>query len=246
MLRITTTALLTTLSLTASLTGCVDNESSLFIEGVLSLSASDCLAQPDSDAEFTPQGVLDVYFSEGYVAAVQVGNQLTQQGNREKTRTETSRLRLEGAIGTVFDVNGGEHPFEAIATGFAHPASGTEPGLAAIFVNLVNSEMIAALRDTEGYGMIVVRFRVYGTTLGGKEIESGDFDYPIYVCNGCLVDYPPEADDTAVTGYQCGASADAGSEDTICYYGQDQRFSCTACASVDDACRNPDDNPWNQ
>jgi len=246
MLRITTTALLTTLSLAAGLTGCVDNESSLFIEGVLSLPASDCLARPDSDAEFISQGVLDVYFAQGYVAAVQVGNQLTQQGNREKTRTETSRLRLEGVTGTVFDVNGGEHAFEAIATGFAHPASGTEPGLAAMFVNLVNTEAIAALKATAGYGMIVVRFRVYGTTLGGKEIESGEYDYPIYVCNGCLVDYPADADDPAQAGYQCTVSADTGSEETICYVGQDQRFPCTACAAVDQACRIPDDNPWNQ
>ena len=148
--RITTTALLTTLSLAASLSGCVDNESSLFIEGVLSLPASDCLAQPGRRRRIHSQGVLDVYFAEGYVAAVQVGNQLTQQGNREKTRTETSRLRLEGATGTVFDVNGGEHAFDAIATGFAHPASGTEPGLAAMFVNLVNSEMIAALGTPKG------------------------------------------------------------------------------------------------
>ena len=161
MLRITRTALLMTLSLGASLSGCADNESMLFIEGVLSLPSSDCVARPDAQAEFLSLGVLDQEFAGGYVAAVQVGNQLTQQGNREKTRTETSRMHLEGATGTVFDVNQGEHAFDAIATGFVHPASGTEPGLSAMFVQLVNSDVLASLGDE---GQIVVRFRVFGTT----------------------------------------------------------------------------------
>ena len=69
----------------------------------------------DAEAEMLSQGVLDTEFAEGYVAVIQVGNQLTQQGNREKLRTETSRLRIEGVSGTIFDVEGGEHDFEAIA-----------------------------------------------------------------------------------------------------------------------------------
>jgi hypothetical protein len=249
MLRITRTALLTTLSLATSLYGCAENESTLFIEGVLALPASDCVARPDAEAEFTSQGVLDTLFAEGYVAAVQVGNQLTQQGNREKLRTETSRIHLEGATGTVFDVDGGAHDFEAIATGFVHPAAGTEPGLAAMFVNLINGDMMDTLAGMDP-GTIVVRFRVFGTTLGGQEIESGDYDYPIAVCNGCLIDYPIEALDTMnrMDGdpYLCGASADAGSEENVCFYGQDQRFPCTACATVDPVCRDPAQNPWNQ
>jgi hypothetical protein len=248
MLRFTRTAFLTMFSLAASLSGCAENESSLFIEGVLSLPASDCVARPDAEAEMLTQGVLDVHFAQGYVAAVQVGNQLTQQGNREKLRTETSRLHLEGATGTVFDVNGGEHEFEAIATGFAHPAAGTEPGLAAMVVNLINGETMDALLAA-GEGDIVVRFRVFGTTLGGKEVESGDYDFPIYLCDGCLVDYPIEAVASTVMpgeAYICGASADAGTEENICFYGQDQRFSCSDCASVDPVCRDPSQNPWNQ
>jgi hypothetical protein len=243
MLRLPKQALLTALVLAPALTGCVDNESSLFVEGVLSLPASDCVAQPDADAEFIPLGVLDRQFAHGYVAAVQVGNQLTQQGNREKLRTETSRLRLEGAKGSVFGTDGSEHPFEAIATGFVHPASGTEPGLAAMFVQLVNEQDLASL-GTEG--QIIVRFRVFGTTLGGQEIESGDFDYPIFMCDGCLVRYPIDANIAPIgEAYACGVTAMATTEETtICYYGQDQNFDCTACASTSTICQDPSQNPW--
>jgi hypothetical protein len=248
MLRIPRTALLTTFALAIGASGCAENESSLFIEGVLSLSTSDCVARPDAQAEFLAQGVLDYAFAEGYVAAVQVGNQLTQQGNRDKIRTETSRIHLQGVTGSVFDVGGGETDFEAIGTGFVHPAAGTTPGLAAMFVNLVDADSLSAI-EAGGEGLIVVRFRVYGTTLGGKEIESGDFDYPIFVCNGCLVNYPASAYDPAspVGTYLCGQTVETTTEEEkICFYGQDQRFSCSACAGFDPICRDPTLNPWNQ
>jgi len=245
MLRIQKKAVLTTLSLAASLSGCADNESSLFIEGVLSLPSSDCVARPDTQAEFIAQGIVDYEFAANYVAAVQVGNQLTQQGNREKTRTETSRLHLEGATGTVFDVQQGEHAFESIATGFVHPASGTEPGLAAMFVQLVPPDILDEVAAV-GQGDIVVRFRVFGTTLGGQEIESGDFDFPISVCGGCLVSYPLEADDVETAGYACEIAAETQGGANICAYGQDQTFPCTACAAFSDICRDPSQNPWRQ
>jgi hypothetical protein len=247
MLRITRTALSTTLALAFSASGCADNESSLFIEGVLSLPSSDCVARPDPEAMFLSQGVLDYGFADGYVAAVQIGNQLTQQGNRDKLRTETSRIHLTGAKGTVYDVSGAGTDFEAIATGFVHPAAGTEPGLSAMFVNLVSSDGLAAIQGG-GEGTIVIRFRVYGTTLGGKDIESGDYDFPIFVCEGCLVDYPIEAlDPDAPDGvYYCGQTAESQVEEKVCYYGQDQRFPCTACTAVVDFCRDPLLNPWYQ
>lgn len=243
MLRINGTALLLTLALGLGTFGCADNESSLFIEGVLATSSSDCVARPDASAEFISLGVLDTAFAEGYVAAVQVGNQITQQGNREKLRTETSRVHLEGATGSVFDVSGGEHAFEAIGTGFVHPAAGTEPGLAAMFVNLVNPDQIADVAAA-GEGQMVVRFRVFGRTLGGQEIESGDYDFPIYICEGCLVDYPIAANSAMAPDYLCDEEAPESQEVRVCFYGQDQRFPCTACSAVEDVCRDPDLNPW--
>jgi hypothetical protein len=242
MLRINGSAVLFTLALGLGASGCADNESSLFIEGVLNTTSSDCLAQPDSSAEFISLGVLDVAFAESYVAAVQVGNQITQQGNREKLRTETSRIHLEGATVTVFDVTGGVHPFEAIGTGFVHPASGTDPGLAAMFVTLVNPDSINAIAAA-GEGQMVVRFRVFGTTLGGKEIESGDYDYPIFICNGCLIDFPVAANTAVAPNYECGGDPEDSEAVKVCYYGQDQRFPCTAC-SFEPICFNPRDNPW--
>jgi hypothetical protein len=143
----------------------------------------------------------------------------------------------------VFDVAGGEHEFEAIGTGFVHPAAGTEPGLAAMFVNLVNPDNINAIAAA-GEGQMVVRFRVFGTTLGGQEIESGDYDFPIVICEGCLIDYPIGANSATAPDYLCDQEAEDSQEVKVCYYGQDQRFPCTACSSVQEICRNPDENPW--
>lgn len=247
MLRINGKALLFTLALGLGASGCADNESSLFVEGVLDISSSDCVARPDASATFLSIGVLDLSLADGYVAAVQVGNQVTQQGNRDKLRTETSRIHLEGATGSVFTVDGQELDFEVIGTGFVHPAAGTDPGLAAMFVNIVTSEQIQTLRDAgpDAWGTMVVRFRVYGTTLGGKEIESGEYDFPISVCDGCLIQYPPAAN-SAPSGmpYECGLAAEDAEEVNVCYFGQDQRLNCTECAAVELICQFPSENPW--
>jgi hypothetical protein len=248
MLRINGKALLITLALGLGASGCADNESSLFVEGILDISSSDCVARPDASATFLSIGVLDVGLADGYIAAVQVGNQVTQQGNRDKLRTETSRIHLEGATGSVFTVDGQELDFEVIGTGFVHPASGTDPGLAAMFVNIVTSQQIQTLRDAgpAAWGQMVVRFRVYGTTLGGKEIESGDYDFPISVCNGCLIEYPPSANSApAGMPYECGGGDDENTEEAnVCFLGQDQRISCTECSAVLDICRFEAQNPW--
>ena len=77
--------------------------------------------------------------------------------------------------------------------------------ISAMFVQLVSE---ADLPELGTEGQIIVRFRVFGTTLGGQEIESGDFDYPIFMCDGCLVRYPIDTN-VAPPGdpYLCGVTA---------------------------------------
>lgn len=231
--------------------GCVDNDSSLYIAGVFDLSSSRCIAEPDSDSVMLANGIIDVEFARGYRAALLVGSQLTERGSREKLRTETSRLSVEGAHVTLYGTTGSQTSYDTTASGIVQPASGTDPGLASIFVQLIRPDDIGdpASGDfgTLGPpGQAIVRMRVFGTTLGGQEIESGDYDFTIYVCRGCLISYPPEAaDPSAPMGtYLCSLAADVTSPtDDICFLGQDQQIPCTQCAAFSDACKNPADNP---
>jgi hypothetical protein len=224
-----------------STAGCAENESSLFVIGVYALSRTQCLAEPNSTAVLLPSGTLDRTLANGYNAALLVGSQLTERGSRENVRTETSRLSIEGAHITLYSTEGVEiqRP-DVAATGLVHPANGTDPGLATVFAQLVRPDDLAALGPA---GQAIVRIRIFGTTLGGQEIESGDYDFPILVCDGCLISYPSEAADPTSTEYLCDFSA-ATEGETIeaCYPGQDDMIPCTQCAAFVPACRDPRQN----
>lgn len=223
-----------------STVGCAENESSLFVIGVYALSRTQCIADPSSTAVLLPAGTLDRTLANGYNAALLVGSHLTERGSRENLRTETSRLSIEGAHITLFATNGTEIALpDVAATGLVHPAAGTDPGLATVFAQLIRPADLSQLGPP---GQAIVRIRIFGTTLGGQEIESGDYDFPIQVCDGCLISYPSEAADPTAPGgtYLCNFGAELESETTeICNLGQDDVVPCTQCAAFNTACRDP-------
>jgi hypothetical protein len=224
-------------------TSCVDNDSSLFIYGVMDINSTQCLAQASSTAVLLPSGTLDREFANGYQAALLVGSHLTEQGSREQLRTETSRLSITGAEMTLYGTNNSVISFDSPATGLVDPADGTDPGLAAVFARLVRAEDLPNLGPD---GQMIARVRILGTTLGGQNIKSGHFDYPITLCTGCLVTYPSTALDP--TTLLCDAASDTDTTtdttSTVCFYGQDRTFPCTYCAAYDPICADPSKNPY--
>jgi hypothetical protein len=224
-----------------STVACAENESSLFVIGVYALSRTQCVADPNSTAVLLPAGTLDRTLASGYNAALLVGSHLTARGSRENLRTETSRLSIEGASITLYTTDNREIALpDVAATGFVHPASGTDPGLATVFAQLIRPADLGSLGPP---GQAIVRIRIFGTTLGGQEIESGDYDFPIQICDGCLISYPSEAADPDAPGddYLCDPAVDAEVETTepICSLGQDVMVPCTFCAGFNPACRDP-------
>ena len=81
----------------------------LFIVGVVDISASRLRhLRQTSTRRSSGLGTLDLALRDSYVASILVGNQLTERGSRNQLRTETSRVRLEGAEVTLEDANGNE------------------------------------------------------------------------------------------------------------------------------------------
>jgi hypothetical protein len=237
------------LALLGATSGCADNESSLFIIGVLSIDDNECVVTPTPEGPFLFSGTLDLELRDSYTAPLLVGNQLTERGSRNQLRTETSRIRMQGAEVTLEDANGGTiAEFSTLGSGFAHPASGTDPGYGGFLTELIP----AGAPVQEGQYVAVVK--VFGTTLGGQELESGELRFPIEVCTGCLIAYPPSAQDSNLgpgDGYLCAMNpADAlgeGAEGTVgCFPGQDRTVSCILCSSFSDMCRDPNLNPYFQ
>ena len=251
------TAGLLTLGTLAFAPSCATNDSSMFIVGVIDIDLSTCLAKPDTTAALLAGGVLDTAFKQDYTAFLLVGNQLTQRGSREQLRTETSRVSLRGAEVTLTTLAGDEIQltktnstgqttkspahFSTVGTGFVDAASGDAPSYAAVAVNLIPAAVVANGLP----GQVLAKVRVFGNTLGGKAVTSSELDFPITVCNGCLVTYPAQGDPTATT-YMCPtpSSTDMTSATTgPCVQGQDVPFSCTLCSGAYDLCKDPKKNP---
>jgi hypothetical protein len=218
--------------------GCVDNDSSLFVLGVIDTNQSTCVAKADTTSAMLAAGVMDTEFTKSYTAALLVGNQLTQQGSTDQVRTETSRISLRGAEVTLTSLNG------QTVYGFVDPSSGDTPSYAAMFVNIIPAG-IPGLSQT----VVLAKIRVFGNTLGGKSITSSELDFPITVCQGCLVQYPSSADNPTAgsTAYMCTDSASTTTSTTTdvepCVLGQDEPFSCTLCSSSHKLCADPTQNP---
>ena len=247
------TAGLLTLGTLALTPSCATNDSSMFIVGVIDIDLAACIAKPDTTSALLAGGVLDTAFKQDYTAILLIGNQLTQQGSREQLRTETSRVSVRGAEVTLTSVAGKviqlvdskgkktDAVFSTVGTGFVDAAAGDAPSYAAVSVNLIPAALVA-----EGLsGQVLAKVRVFGDSLGGKAVTSSELDFPITVCNGCLVTYPAQGDPTATT-YMCPTpSATDMSATTVgpCVQGQDTPFSCTLCSGAYDVCKDPKKNP---
>jgi hypothetical protein len=224
-----------------SVSACADNESMLFIVGVLAVEETDCIGTPQAAATLRTGGVLDISLRSSYGVTLLVGSQLTTRGNRDQLRTETARLAMRGAEIHLETAEGAAlAEFTTISSGFVHPASGTDPGYGAIAAELIPAGAPVAP------GVVVARISVFGDTLGGEEVQSNEFVYPIQICNGCLVDYPAEASEENLGPgiYLCSLQTEAETiaADQVCRVGQDVRVPCTVCAAQSAVCRDPCQN----
>lgn len=242
------TAGLLALGSVALIPSCADNNSSLFIVGVLDIDLTSCIGKPDNTGPFRSGGTLDTAFASGYTALVLVGNQLTQRGSREQLRTETSRVTLRGAEvqlttldGKALNVPGAQGTFSTVGTGFVDPAAGDTPSYATMAVNLIPAGLTGLPPQ------VLAKIRVFGETLGGTSVTSSELDYEIDVCTGCLVDFDtPDTTQPAGSPFLCATTTASSMQTTVarpCITGQDQPFSCTLCSASYEVCRDPCKNP---
>jgi hypothetical protein len=231
-----------------ALPSCATNDSMMYIVGVAARQSGACAVKADLTATTLARGTMDRLLASEYTAALLVGNQLTERGSRERLRTETSKVALKGAEVRLENTQGKElvPAFSAIGTGFVDASEGTDAAPAAMFATLIP----ASIAQTLPPGTVVSKVRVFGTTLGGEDVESAELLFPILVCDGCLVSFPASARDLTADGnkYQCLLATDEntaspGADEALpCELGIDLPVPCTACSGLYAFCRSPDDN----
>jgi hypothetical protein len=225
--------------------GCADNESTIFIRqvNIPISSGSGCTVEASPTNPFITRGLLDIAFRNQYVATLLVGNQLVPRGSATQARTETARVAIQGSVVHAVDNATGEivfGPKTVPGSGFIDPATGSNASYGLTDTVLFGIDPTSAAstdfdqRVRAGGGHSVTAFvRVFGRTLGGMDVESGEWQFPVSVCYGCLVSYPPDASNPGLGMPNCDAPVATGTTlDTPCAIGQDSSVDCRLCRQV--------------
>lgn len=206
--------------------GCADNESMLFIVGVIVPEpAPDCSVTPDEGATIRQGGVMDVAFTTTYTGSLLIGNQLTRRGSRDEIKTESSRIAIRGAEVQIFTPQQELiTEYTIAATGFVNESVSSDAAYGSSAVTLIDPATGEGFRNSLAVGAtagVVVEVRVFGDSLGGSEITSAKLTYPITICNRCTLVCPPEDP----------------SLDYPCNVGNDDLLDCAACAAPGNTCQ---------
>jgi len=187
-------ALLLVAAATVGATGCSTNDVSLSIlqmQAVTRMNA--CIAQPGGGTG-TPvrdRGLLDVSLvtTSGYIAVPIVRNNLPTNVNG----VEFNSIQITGANVKLMNVdntaltlpNGQSSFFYASAGGRLDPA-----GTAAMFVEVLPAaaaKSLAGMIPSTGLFTVIAEVKPVGMH-SSDQVVGGPIDFPIVLCNGCLVD----------------------------------------------------------
>lgn len=227
----------------ATVPACVDNDRSIFIRSLMFPATNRqngaCLYQLDPNQPGQFYGTLDVGLRDNYVAVLLVGNQMIARADPLMATTESNRIHLNGIISRITDLDGNDiREFTQPATGFADVGSAGTPGyglIGATVVDKIAADSLAASIPRGGLRTLVINVKAYGKTLGGVDVESGEFQFPLRVCNGCLVDFSSGNDPNIQPQPNCERALTTGGATTTqlpCFEGQDEAVPCQLCKEL--------------
>lgn len=221
-----------------------------------------CIVPADRSSAHLNSGVLDVGLATTYRLFPLYENQLLASVDPTSPRAELRNIVLMGADvelrrgsvdGPLVALPGGVPSQYTIAASSLIPASsGTAPGTASGDLDIIppavgqalKSRVCQAQPQVEGCNrpevrsateQIVVVVRAFGRTQGGIEQLGNYFAFPVNVCCGCLINFPPEADSRDIEGPDCNAGA--ATTDGPCQPGQDFPIDCRACSGSNPLCQ---------
>jgi hypothetical protein len=233
----------------ATVSACVHDNSTLYVRNVLAQqlvsNGQQCIYTPDPTQTFISSGVLDVDFRSQYDAVYLVGNQTVPRGDPNTPKAETSRITVQGGIVRITDSSGQQlKTYTRLTSATIDPQSGTTPSFEPVFLTILDHDTVESFRPSLGgatrpHVRLVTYVRVYGYTLGGQYVESDEFEFPVDVCQGCLIAFAPQDIDPNYPAPNC-AAAKTGAASSLpvpCNPGQDYTVDCSQCAAI------PDCNP---
>lgn len=248
--------------------GCAANEVSFFIVQnqipVAGGASGICTFSADPSAAHRNEGVLDVALRTNYVLFPLFRSELLSSRDPMAGRAESRGIIVEGA---VIELHRGSptgptivDPYTVYFNTFLPPADMGGPGYAVTSFELVRQRDIAGLQmqvcnvqpiegraECRGANLsttqrIIAVIRPFGHTMGGIPIDGATWTFPLTVCCGCLVTFPPDANADEAT--HAGPDCNAGAPSTqACNIGQDDPVDCRYCSASNSFCQPPGYTP---
>jgi hypothetical protein len=234
------------MAVSTAVPACATNDQTIFIQGALAPPSSRvngvCTYTPDPQASELLRGTVDLGVTDSYSSILLVGNQLITRADPANNRAESNRVHINGAVVRVTETNGALiREFTSVATGLANPGSNGVPGFSLAGVVALDAPtrdiLLPQLPNRAASKTVLAFIKVFGITLGGKDVESGEFQFPIQVCNGCLVDFSTGNDDTQKIQPNClKVSTGTAATQSPCMIGQDEVVKCELCVRSRKVC----------
>jgi hypothetical protein len=237
------------LAVSAALPACATNDQTIFIRNALAPAITRtngiCTYTNDPAQPALFQATVDLGVTDSYFAILLVGNQLIPRSDPQNNRAESNRVHINGAIVRVTETDGTLiREFTSLATGFADPGNNNAAEFGTIGVTGIDAPtkdiLLPTLPNRQVSRTVLMNFKAFGTSLGGEDVESGEYQLPARVCNGCLVDFSTGNDDLNMVQPNClkRATTTAGTMMNPCIVGQDEAVHCELCVATRKAC-NP-------
>lgn len=225
---------------------CVEDTPALFIVHNAALDTS-CRPSESTTGTSLGRGAMDLTVANRYIMNPLVENLMSPSGTVSLGGTtrgsgagdyEGNRVTFSFAQ-VSFDAPPGFD--RALPKNLEIPISGTlEPGrFGVVELEVINQALGEQLRtstqldDRNESVPVEVTLRFHGVTTSGTEVESNEFTYPLEICRGCLLEFPPEASDPFDAQPNCRAilseTETASSIDLGCHPGQDELLDCRVC-----------------
>lgn len=221
------------------LPACAHDDSTLFVQSVLApqlvTPGTGCAYTNDPTQPAIDEGLLDIAIRDTYSAAFLLANQLVPRGDPSAPQTETSFITIKGAVVSITDAGTGmllRQPFTSLASVVISPAQGSTPGYSAVpditLIDETTVQSLGTLINGEAHLLIFTKF--FGTTLGGQYIESNNYQFPVDVCNGCLISFSAADISPLCKNANCLGNPNMMAPTvTIPCNGEDFAIDCSAC-----------------
>ena len=230
------------LALGVVMPACADNNQTVFIRGFLAPSANRqngiCVYSDDPQQPQLFGSRMDVGITDSYFGVILFGNQLNPRGDSLNNRAESNRVQIFGGVVRVTNPDGSLiREFTSSSVGFADPQQNNAPDYGVMGMVVVDAPtkdlLVGALPNRTVSKTIIINVKIFGKSLGGEDVESGEFHQPMEVCNGCLVDFSSGNEETSKVQPNCLkplAAGGGGGAIKPCFSGQDEGTPCQTCA----------------